>query len=104
MQETKEMPLICLRCRKYIPLSMSTFEEVSYTHYSYCEDCLRKGLKALNSWDDLYKKVYDHHYEIIRMEESDAKRAKLSLSNWILDQMTGRMDYDYEPVEERGSK
>ena len=30
------------------------------------------------------------------MEESEAKRAKLSLSNWILDTMTG---YDFEPQE-----
>ena len=44
---TRIMPLICLRCRKYIPLTFGTFSEISYTHYSYCEDCLREGLKAL---------------------------------------------------------
>lgn len=96
MSDIKTMPLICLRCKKYIPLSMPTFKEVSYTHYSYCEECLRKGLKALKAWDELYKKIYDHHYEIIRSEPSESRNAKLSLSNWILDTMTG---YDFEPQE-----
>ena len=47
----KIMPLICLRCRKPIPLTLETFWEVSYTHYSYCEECLRKGLKLLKEQD-----------------------------------------------------
>ena len=47
MSDIKTMPLICLRCKKDIHLSMPTFKEISYTHYSYCEECLRKGLKAL---------------------------------------------------------
>ena len=91
-----KMPLICLRCKKDIPLSEEAMEEVSYTHYSYCEDCLRKGLKALKSWDELYQKIYKHHYEIISMPDGIARNAKLSLSDWILDEMTGEMDYDYE--------
>ncbi len=41
------MPLICLRCRKDIPLPFGVMKSISYTHYSYCEECLRKGLKAL---------------------------------------------------------
>lgn len=45
------MPLICLRCKKDIPLTFDTFAEVSYTHYSYCEDCLRKGLALLKAKD-----------------------------------------------------
>ena len=49
--ECDTMPLICLRCRTPIPLSMSTFNEVSYTHYSYCESCLREGLKLLRQQD-----------------------------------------------------
>lgn len=88
MQDNDIMPLICIRCKKDIPLTLKTFKEVSYTHYSYCEDCLRKGLKALNEWDGLYKKVYDHHYEILKMEHGEKRDAKLSLSNWILDNMT----------------
>ena len=102
MSEIKTMPLICLRCKKYIPLSISTFKEISYTHYSYCEDCLRQGLKSLNEWDELYKRIYDQHYEIIRMEDGEAKRAKLSLSNWMLDIMT---EYDFEhKAESEGEK
>lgn len=93
------MPLICIRCRKDIPLSEETMNEIGYTKYSYCEDCLRKGLKALKAWDELYKRIYDHHYEILKTEESEVRRAKLSLSNWVLDIMTGDLDYDYEEVE-----
>lgn len=97
MEDNDIMPLICIRCKKYIPLTVKTFKEVSYTHYSYCEECLRKGLKALKAWDLLYKRIYDHHYEILKMEEGEVKRAKLSLSNWVLDLMTGELDYDYVP-------
>lgn len=97
MEDNDMMPLICIRCKKDIPLTVKTFEEVSYTHYSYCEECLRKGLKALKAWDLLYKRIYDHHYEILKMEEGEVKRAKLSLSNWVLDLMTGELDYDYVP-------
>ena len=93
MSDIKTMPLICLRCKKDIPLSMPTFEEVSYTHYSYCEECLRKGLKALRAWDEVYQQIYDHHYEILKEEASEGRNAKLSLSNWILDLLTG---YDIE--------
>lgn len=95
MEDNDMMPLICIRCKKDIPLTVKTFKEVSYTHYSYCEECLRKGLKALKAWDLLYKRIYDHHYEILKMEEGEVKRAKLSLSNWVLDLMTGDLDYDY---------
>ena len=45
------MPLICLRCKKDIPLTIRTMEEISYTHYSYCEDCLREGLRLLKAKD-----------------------------------------------------
>ena len=48
----KKMPLICLRCKKPILLPMSTVVVLSYTHYSYCEDCLRKGLKLLKAQDE----------------------------------------------------
>ena len=59
-------------------------------------ECLRKGLKALEAWDELYRQIYDHHYEILKSEPSESRNAKLSLSNWILDTMTG---YDLEPRE-----
>lgn len=47
VEDIDTMPLICLRCKKDIPLATKTFHEISYTHYSYCEECLRKGLKVL---------------------------------------------------------
>lgn len=43
------MPLQCLMCKKDIPLSEEAMREVSYTHYSYCETCLRQGLHALRT-------------------------------------------------------
>ena len=49
MATAKRMYLVCLRCKKPYNYSMSTFEEMEYTKYSYCEECLRKGLKALNN-------------------------------------------------------
>ena len=48
--------LECLRCKKPVGKhSRQTMEQVSYTHYSYCEDCLRKGLKMLKKQDALDK-------------------------------------------------
>ena len=90
---TKIMPCACLRCKKSIPITYGTMAEVSYTHYSYCEDCLRKGLKALKAFDEVYQRIYDHHYEILKSENGERRDAKLSLSNWVLDLMTG---YDIE--------
>lgn len=48
-REDREMPLICLRCKKDKPMLLSSMKDkgVTYTHYSYCEDCIRKGLAAL---------------------------------------------------------
>lgn len=46
-QEPAVMPLICLRCKKSIPLTTATFHEIGYTKYSYCEECLHAGIKAL---------------------------------------------------------
>lgn len=51
----KIMPLQCLRCKKDIPLSYAAMEEVSYTHYSYCEDCLREGLNLLREKDKQFQ-------------------------------------------------
>lgn len=48
--------LECLRCKKPVgSYSRQTMDQVSYTHYSYCEDCLRKGLKMLKKQDALDK-------------------------------------------------
>lgn len=58
--EIEIMPLICLRCKKYIPLTMATFKEISYTHYSYCEECLRKGLQALRTIEEIKKCIEFH--------------------------------------------
>ena len=42
--------LRCLMCGGDVgSYSAQTMEQVSYTHYSYCEDCLRKGLKLLKA-------------------------------------------------------
>ena len=45
------MQTICLRCGKpavSIPFHCDELGmNVSYTHYSYCEECLREGLKML---------------------------------------------------------
>ena len=49
------IPLTCLKCKKPIPLSEEAMNEVSYTHYSYCENCLRKGLAAERMLSWLYE-------------------------------------------------
>lgn len=89
MKDTDIMPLICLRCKKDIPHTYGVFKELSYTHYSYCEECLRKGLKTMEMWDKLHRAIYEHHYEILKSERGERRDAKLSLSNWILDTMIG---------------
>lgn len=49
---SKRMYLSCLRCKKSYDYSMPTFEEMEYTKYSYCEECLRAGLKLLRDQDN----------------------------------------------------
>lgn len=45
--------LQCLRCKGDVgSYSHQTMEQVSYTHYSYCEKCLREGLKLLKERDN----------------------------------------------------
>ena len=42
--------LKCLLCKGDVGVySTHTMEQVGYTNYSYCEDCLRKGLKLLRA-------------------------------------------------------
>lgn len=86
------MPLVCIKCKKTILISYGAMQEISYTHYSYCEDCLRKALKSERRWKNLYRAVRDHFYEILKMEESEAKQAKVSLANWMLDVMTSETE------------
>ena len=52
-QEKKPMKLstICLRCKKPA-VTFSTDDDIPYTNYSYCEDCLRKGLKLLKAQEE----------------------------------------------------
>ena len=73
MNDTTIMPLKCLNCKKDIPLPWGIVKEISYTHYSYCEECLRKGLKALKEWEKVQNCVY-----FLRLaEKSDNKRTGL---------------------------
>lgn len=55
--------LQCLRCKKSYDLSEEAMNEIGYTKYSYCDDCLREGLKLLK-WDD-EKKAGDIPYYVI---------------------------------------
>lgn len=45
------VPLVCLRCGKKMPMKLSTVLSLQPTHYSYCEDCLKQGLKLLEETD-----------------------------------------------------
>ena len=49
-QEKKPVKLstVCLLCKKPA-VTFSTDDDIPYTNYSYCEDCLRKGLKLLKA-------------------------------------------------------
>ena len=55
MRSMDMMHLTCLRCGKpavSIPFHCEELGiKVSYTHYSYCEECLREGLKMLKEKD-----------------------------------------------------
>ena len=45
------LPLVCERCHKSIPLSWDTYLEIGATQSTYCEDCLREGLRLLRAKD-----------------------------------------------------
>ena len=49
MSETKGMK--CLRCGKTFGIPETDMMIIGYTKYSYCEDCLREGLKLLADRD-----------------------------------------------------
>lgn len=42
-----KLSTVCLLCGKPA-VTFSTDDDIPYTNYSYCEDCLRKGLKLLS--------------------------------------------------------
>lgn len=42
------MHTACLRCGKHAVSVPFGLDGLPYTNYSYCEDCLREGLKLLN--------------------------------------------------------
>ena len=41
-----KLSTVCLLCKKPA-VTFNTEDDIPYTNYSYCEDCLRKGLKLL---------------------------------------------------------
>lgn len=47
----KNVDLECLRCKQTYKYSWDTMDEISYTMYSYCPDCIRKGIQLLKSQD-----------------------------------------------------
>ena len=79
VEESKTMPLICLRCRKPIPLTYPTFSEVSYTHYSYCEDCLRAGLFLLRQHDAQKVKVNQDGDTVVGVDLVKLRDAMIAL-------------------------
>lgn len=44
--------LICLRCKTPYEYTWDAFGQMSYTNYSYCENCLREGLRLLREKDN----------------------------------------------------
>lgn len=44
--------LKCLRCGKTYGMSDTDMSILGYTKYSYCEDCLREGLRLLKARDE----------------------------------------------------
>ena len=47
----KTIGLECLRCKQTYEYSWDMMDEISYTMYSYCPDCIRKGIQLLKSQD-----------------------------------------------------
>lgn len=50
MSET--MGMKCLRCGKTFGIPETDMQIIGYTKHSYCEDCLREGLKLLADRDE----------------------------------------------------
>ena len=43
-----KLSTVCLLCKKPA-VTFNTEDDIPYTNYSYCEECLRKGLKLLRA-------------------------------------------------------
>lgn len=41
-----KMPLKCLKCGDTYEISLEAMEEIGYTRYSYCENCLHEAIKS----------------------------------------------------------
>lgn len=54
--------------------------------------------------DELYQTIRDHHYQILSEKESDLRRARLSLSTWILDEMSKLMENNDVKLKGEGDK
>ena len=52
MDKPMKLSTVCLLCKKPA-VTFSTDDDIPYTNYSYCEDCLRKGLKLLKAQPNL---------------------------------------------------
>lgn len=50
-KDIKTMRMKCLRCGKPFGMTTTDMDLIGYTKYSYCEDCLREGLKLLADRD-----------------------------------------------------
>lgn len=44
--------LVCLRCKKTYEIPKTDMMIPGYTRYSYCEDCLREGIRLLRARDE----------------------------------------------------
>ena len=52
VQEKRETcGLQCLRCKQTYEYTWETMDEITYTMYSYCPDCIRKGIQLLKAQD-----------------------------------------------------
>lgn len=50
---SKAISLKCLRCGKTYGVPETDMAIIGYTKYSYCEDCLREGLRLLDAKDEM---------------------------------------------------
>lgn len=51
-KERNDMRMKCLRCGASFGMSETDMDIIGYTKYSYCENCLRDGLKLLSAKDE----------------------------------------------------
>jgi hypothetical protein len=52
VEKKQKMYLYCLRCHKDMEFTEDAMDEMGYTKYSYCEDCLHKAIKMLKQYDN----------------------------------------------------